>query len=267
MGIGYYLKLERFEGPLDLLLHLIKVNEIDIFQIDIFVLTTQYLEHLRVMEFDDLSHAGEFIEMAATLIEIKTRQLLPQTDQPGDVGDDEVEDPLKDLQKRLLDYETFRAASQFFAACPQVGVEIHTSHEWQRLSDSFSGVEGPLRGDPVSMVFLYEQVLKDFTERKPEIVHEAVTHRVGIAETIDKMIALLETVKFAVFQSLYKDFKSRYELIIHIMSVLEMSARGQAKLYQETVKGPLWVYKKDFEEALLPVKRNQNSIEVIHEAN
>lgn len=252
---GYYLRLEQFEGPLDLLLHLIRVNEIDVFNIDILLLSNQYLAHLRVLEFEDLAHVGDFLEMASTLLEIKSRMLLPNDADGVGTDDDSADDPLKDLQARLIEYETFRKASEFFEARPQLGVEIQTSSEWQRLEKVFEGVEAPLRGDPASMVILYEEVLKDFVERKPEVIVEAVTHRVGVQDTIQKLADLLKTVKFVMFQSFYKNYESRYEMVVHILAVLEMSRWGQAKVYQETLVSPLWVYLPDYDENLLPVKR------------
>jgi len=86
MTTQYYLKLEQFEGPLDLLLHLIRVNEIDIFNIDIFKLTQQYLAYLRILRYDDLADADGFIEVAATLIGIKTKLLLPGKERPDETG-------------------------------------------------------------------------------------------------------------------------------------------------------------------------------------
>ncbi len=257
MATGYYLRLEQFEGPLDLLLHLIRVNEIDIFNIDIFLLTTQYLNHLRVMEFDDLADAGDFIEMASSLVEIKSRMLLPTESikaSSEEVGED---DPLRSLQDRLIEYETFRKASEFFEAIPQLGVEIQSNHEWQRLVPLYEDIEGPLKGDSAALVILYEQILRDLKERKPEMIVEAVTHRVGVKETVDRLISVLEAVKFAIFQSFYREFESRYELVVSILAVLEMSRWGQAKVYQEELNGPLWVYRPDFDEELLPAKRLQ----------
>lgn len=253
---GYTLRLEHFEGPLDLLLHLIKVNEIDVFNIDILRLTSQYLEFLRVVEFEDLAHAGEFVEMAAALIEIKSMSLLPKDEHESSSGDEE-DDPKQDLQRRLIEYEMFQKASQFFNQLPQLGVEIQTNQEWRRLEPFYEDVMAPLKGDPVSMLVLFERSLSDLAERKPPVRVQAVTHRVGVEVIIEKLENLLKTVRFALFQALFKDFQSRYELVAHILAVLEMSRWGKANIYQENHCGPLWFFLPDFDEGLLPVNRLQ----------
>ena len=251
---GIFLKLDQFEGPLDLLLHLIKVNEIDIFNIDLLLLSNQYIRYLRHMEFSDLTDAGEFVDMAASLIEIKSKSLLP-SEESEQSEDEEKEDPAEDLKKRLLEYEMIQRAGEFFQGMPQLGVEIQSNREWKRLLPYYDELESPLTGDPASLIILYEQILKDFAERKPGAKVQAVTHKVGITDVMNKLKNLLDTVKFTLFQAFYRDFDSRYELVVHIMAVLEMSRWGEAKLYQEGSEGPLWVFKPDFDEALLPVNR------------
>src|ERR1700759_2248912 len=101
MSAEYFVKTDQFEGPLDLLLHLIRVHEIDIFAIDVLLLTQEHLSYLRLMRFDDLQQAGEFLEMAATLIEIKTRMLLPSDEKQAGKEGVEDDDPIKSLQERL----------------------------------------------------------------------------------------------------------------------------------------------------------------------
>ncbi|MCX6131701.1 MAG: segregation/condensation protein A [Proteobacteria bacterium] len=184
MTTQYYLKLEQFEGPLDLLLHLIRVNEIDIFHIDVFKLTQQYLAYLRILKYDDLSDAGEFIEMAATLIEIKTKMLLPgneNTDASAALTED---DPRYSLQERLLQYETFKRAATHLGIKPQFGVQIRSAMEWQRLLPMYQDIEAPLVGDTAALVILYEQMLRDLAARKPQAKVEAKTHMVTFEEKI-----------------------------------------------------------------------------------
>ena len=226
---GYYLKLDRFEGPLDLLLHLIKVHEIDVFNVDIFLLSTQYIKYLRTIEYRDLGDAGDFLEMAATLIEIKSRSLLP-VESVEATEDDPEEDPKLRLEERLIEYETFRNVAEHFRGMPQLGVDIQLSSEWQRLSPLYEDVEAPLKGDAASIVILFEQILREFADRKPTVKVEAVTHRVGVEETIQKLENLLETVKFALFQGFYKKFSSRYDLVVHFLALLEMVRWGRAKV-------------------------------------
>lgn len=251
MATGYYLKLEQFEGPLDLLLHLIRVNEIDILNIDIFLLTTQYLKYLRTLNYDDLADASEFLEMAASLIEIKTKMLLPGQEKNGsDDGDDE--DPRQSLQERLLAYEQFKRVAEFLAPRTRFHQVQMTSSEHKRLVPMFDDVEVPLEGDPHSLVILYEQMLQSLSERKPPAVVEAKMHMVTVEQKIEELSKLLETIKFALFQGFYKSFASRYELVVYILAALELSKSGRVKLYQQAVNGPLWIYTSSFDASQLP---------------
>lgn len=249
---NYFLKLDHFEGPLDLLLHLIRVNEIDVFNIDIYLLTTKYLEHLRLIDFRDLSEAGEFLEMAATLIEIKSKMLLPN-EHRGENGDEDDDDPRRTLQERLVEYEKIKSAAEFLASRPQLGVDIVPSNEWKRLESKYEHIEAPLYGDAATMVVVYEQILQEFSERKPVKVVEAKTHLVTVEEKINELQKLLETVQFALFQGFYKKFQSRYELVVYILAVLELCKWDKAHVYQTELLGPLWLYRADLSVNVLPL--------------
>ncbi len=259
MTTQYYLKLAQFEGPLDLLLHLIKVNEIDIFHIDIFKLTKQYLEYLRILKYDDLADAGEFIEMAATLIEIKTKMLLPGQEAKGEDGLLAEDDPRFSLQERLIKYEMIKRAAEHLGRKPQFGVQIRSSLEWQRLMPQYAEIEAPLEGDPAALVILFEQMLRELTERKPPVKHEAKMHTVTMEEKIIELGKIIESVNFALFQGFYKKFQSRYELVVYILATLELCKSGRFKVYQEVLNGPLWIYRSDLEPSQLPLQVHQES--------
>lgn len=253
MSSEYFVKLDRFEGPLDLLLHLIRVHEIDIFAIDIRKLATEYLNYLRLVRYDDLSEAGEFIAMGAQLIEIKSRSLLP-TEERKVVGEDgEEEDPVKTLQERLLQYEMIRRAAEWFSQTPQMGVEIQLSHEHERLAEVFKDVETPLEGDPARLIIMYEQILRDLADRKANKI-EATTHSITLEQTIERFSEYIKTVRYGMFQGLYNKFRSRYDLVVHFMAVLELSKQGDTKILQQDMLGPLWVYRADLDETLLPLR-------------
>lgn len=251
MASGYHLKLAQFEGPLDLLLHLIKVNEIDIFNIDVLLLTNQYLKYLRTLRYDDLADASEFLEMAATLLEIKTRMLLPgqENSDDNDMGDD---DPRQSLQERLIAYEQFKQAADFLSSRAQFGILQCGSSEHKRLWPKYESNEVPLRGDPHTLIILYEQMLSQLTERKPAVKVEAKTHLVTVEQKIEELGKLLDTLKFALFQGFYKSFASRYEMVVYALAALELSKSGRVKLYQQSTNGPLWIYRSDFDASRLP---------------
>ncbi len=253
MASHYFLKLDQFEGPLDLLIHLIKVNEIDIFNIDVFLLTEQYLKYLRILNYDDLGDAGEFLEMAATLIEIKTWMLLPHDEEKKRNEDGEEIDPRKSLQDRLIEYEKFRGAADHLSYMPQLGEQICTTREWERLMPLYEDIEAPLEGDAASLVVLYEQMLRDFAERKPPAKVEATTHLVTVEEKIAELSNLLEKLKFVLFQGFYDRFNSRYELVVHVLAMLELSKWGKIKIHQEQSNGPIWLHMADYDSSLLPI--------------
>ncbi len=252
MSSEYFVKLDRFEGPLDLLLHLIRVHEIDIFAIDILKLTSEYLGFLRLVKFDDISEAGEFIAMGATLIEIKSRGLLPTEERKVTNEDGIDEDPLKTLQDRLIQYELIRRAADWFLHCPQMGVEIQTGHEHVRLAEVFKDVETPLEGDPARLIILFDQVMRDLAERKASKI-EAKMHGITLEQTIERFAEYIETVKFGMFQGLYNKFRSRYDMLVHLMAVLELSKQHTLKIYQQDMMGPLWFYRADLDESVLPL--------------
>lgn len=252
MSSEYFVKLDRFEGPLDLLLHLIRVHEIDIFAIDIFRLTTEYLAYLRLVKFDDISEAGEFVAMGATLIEIKSRSLLPSEDRKVINEDGVEEDPLKTLQDRLLQYEMIRRAAEWFSQCPQMGVEIQTGHEHERLAEVFKDVETPLEGDPARLIIMFDQIMRDLADRKANKI-EAKTHGITLEQTIERFGEYIQTVRFGMFQGLYNKFRSRYDMVVHLMAVLELSKQHKLKIYQQDMMGPLWFYRYDLDETVLPL--------------
>ena len=254
MSAEYFVKTDQFEGPLDLLLHLIRVHEIDIFAIDVLLLTQEYLSYLRLMRFDDLQQAGEFLEMAATLIEIKTRMLLPSDEkQAGEEGVEE-DDPVKSLQERLLQYEMFRNAAEHFSQMPQMGVEIQPNNEWNRLMPLYEHIEAPLTGDAATLVVLYEQMLRSLAERKKS-KHTAMRHRITVEDTIEKVAKEIETTRFLLFQGIYNLLQSRDELVVHVMAMLELVKMKRVQVYQQELMGPLWMYSMDCDESVLPLGR------------
>lgn len=254
MTSEYFVRTTSFEGPLDLLLHLIRVHEIDVFAIDIFRLTREYLNYLRLMKFSDLQQAGEFLEMAATLVEIKTRMLLPHDEKARGEDGTVEDDPIRTLQERLLQYETFRNVAEHFSQMPQLGVEIQTNNEWARLEPLFEHIEAPLKGEAATLVVLYEQMLRELIDRKKSKV-SAKLNAVSLEETIEKMAAEIETSRFALFQGLYNRLQSRYELVVNIMAVLELSKMRRLKFYQQEMFGPIWIYRPDLDETELPLQQ------------
>lgn len=241
MSSNYFVKLEKFEGPLDLLLYLIKVNELEIFDIDLFKLTQQYLEYLRLMKFRDLGDAAAFMEMAASLCEIKSTHLIPSDKRAHLDTEIDEESQAMDLQQRLIDYDTFKSAALELEKKLKFDHFVGKNSEWKRLSEEYSDCEAPLRGDTSTLLILYEQMLGALSERRPTH-HKALKEQVTVAEVIQKIKDYIEQLRFCLFQELYSGFETRYELVANILAVLQLVRDRELKIHQETFLGPLWLY-------------------------
>jgi segregation and condensation protein A len=244
MATGYFLKLNRFEGPLDLLLYLIRLNEMDIFEVNLAQLAEQYLSHLRLIQFSDLKDASAFLVMGATLCEIKTRRLLPHSEKnegvDGQAGEIDLEAQLKE---RLLDYQKYREAGEFFSGMDkQTDIGYSPVGEWERLEKEYGDKVSPLYGEGAVLVVLYEQLLSALMERNPTRV-KTTKEMITIERVIEKMLESLKICEVFMFQSMYAEIKNRYELIAHILALLQLLKQvGNLRCYQDVQYGPLWVY-------------------------
>ena len=241
MGNGHFVKLERFEGPLDLLLLLIRQHELDIFQIDLVLLTNQYLSHLRLIAFRDLTEAADFVAMAATLVEVKSRRLLPQSPLAQTQDPSLEEDSAQSIEHRLIAYDTFRQAALALGKAAQGAPSIRSSLEYKRLEPSFSHGERPLRADPAGLVILYEQLLAELADRRPARV-TAVTESITLEQVLIKLKSLVDQTQVLLLQKLYGSFQSRYELVAYLIGALQLVRDQVLNLHQEELQGPIWLY-------------------------
>src|SRR5829696_7671783 len=162
---AYPVHLDNFDGPLDLLLHLIKRHEVNIYDIPITLITRQYLEYIDLMQEMNLDIAGEFLVMAATLIHIKSRTLLPR---PDPTQDDPEEDPREALMRRLLEHQKFKAAAELLH-----DREIQRSAQWARPDQALSDVVGDppepeVEVDLFSLMAAFRHVLER-TKARPKV--------------------------------------------------------------------------------------------------
>lgn len=243
MATGYFLKLNHFEGPLDLLLYLIKLNEMDIFEVNLAQLAEQYLSHLRLIQFSDLKDASAFLVMGATLCEIKTRRLLPNTEKKeGETQDNEI-DLEAQLKERLIEYQKYRDVGEFFSSLDKVTDATYSPvGEWERLESEYGDKVSPLYGDTAVLVVLYEQLLSALMERKTARV-KTNKELITIERVIEKMLEGLKACEVFLFQSMYGKIKDRYELIAHVLALLQLLKQVTTlRCYQDNEFGPLWVY-------------------------
>ena len=226
-------QLEIFEGPLDLLLHLIKKNEVSITDIPIATITEQYLATLELMQNLSLDVAGEFLVMAATLIHIKSRMLLPAGDDEGD--EDEGVDPHEELVRRLLEYQRYKEA-----AAELEQRDLLTRDVFVRSPTPTEEV-GP-RGFREVSVFELLGALKRIIDRLPkDTVHEVALDKITVRE---KMTLLLETLRAhgsVFFESLFVEVKSRVEVVVTFLAMLGLVKVRAIRIFQEEMAGPIMI--------------------------
>ena len=241
MNTAFLIKLEQFEGPLDLLLHLIKVNEIDIFEIDLLFLAGQYFAFLRLVNFRDLADAGDFLQIAATLIEIKSRRLIPREEKEDELLLPDQESTQQELKQRLLTLYCIKEATKFFQDRYLRSFNFH-NHEWQRLSSlpDFQ-VKATPRGDKWTLPVLYEQLLVAVATRK-EIVPQAKLQKIKIEIIMAEITERLTHTGFTSFQDFYQRIESRFVLVVYFIAVLEMAKSGQLMMHQEEISGTIWIH-------------------------
>lgn len=250
----YSIKLPVFEGPLDLLLHLIGEDKIDIYDIPIAQITHRYLEYLGLMKELNLEIAGDFLVMAATLIQIKSRMLLPADEI---APDEEPVDPRLELVNRLLEYQAFKAVS---IALKEMG---------ENWSDAISRVpENEDSGAEEVELSLFDLSLFDLMQAFKKILEKAPPELVSISketltvkDRISKIIQMLEEKETIKFEELFGDSSSRSVLIVTFVALLELLKLGLARVYQEQKFGQIWVLRAHPSEgSLVPENMETNPV-------
>jgi segregation and condensation protein A len=235
---AYTVKLERFTGPLDLLIHLIKKNEVNIYDIPISLITAQYLEYLQLIEELNLDVAGDFIVMAATLIHIKSRMLLPR---PDTSQEDPEEDPRELLVNRLLEYQKFKAAASLLHER-----ETLRSAQWQRPDQRVADIAGEdyeaeIEVDLFSLMAAFRAVL-DRARQRPKVAIPGA--QISIEERMEQLLARLSETEACGFEDLFADAHSRQDLIVTFLALLEMIRMALVRVFQAGMFGSIRVYKR-----------------------
>jgi len=233
-------RLDNFEGPLDLLLYLIRKNEVSIYDIPIALITAQYLDTIQLMQELDLDVAGEFLVMAATLIHIKSRMLLPRPETAAGV-DGEVEDPRDALIRRLLEHEKFKAAAGLLHEREQV-----RAAQWQRPDGRVAGIAGEdyepeLEVELFSLLSAFQAVV-DRAKVRPRVLlpPEQISIEVRIAQLLER----LSETQACGFDELFSDVEDRSGLIVTFLALLEMIRLKLVRVFQSASFGAIRVYKR-----------------------
>jgi len=234
----YPVRLINFEGPLDLLLHLIKKHEVNIYDIPISLVTQQYLEYLDLMQEMNLDVAGEFLVMAATLIHIKSRMLLPR---PDPSQEDPEEDPREALVRRLLEHQRFKAAAELLHE-----KEIQRSAMWHRPDGRVAEVVGEapepeVEVDLFSLMAAFRQVL-DRMRARPRVI--LPPEQIPIETRIEQLFERLSETEACGFEELFADVQTRAGMIVTFLALLEMIRLKRIRVFQQGAFGPIRVYKR-----------------------
>ncbi len=213
----YKVKLELFEGPLDLLLYLIKKSEIDIYNIPIAQVSQQYLEYIELMRSLDLNIAGEYLVMAATLMHIKSKMLLPREE--SEEEEEEEEDPRVDLVKQLLEYQKFKQAAAHLEKreIKQKDVFIRSASKIKKYRDQ----EGKVYFE--ASVFDLISAFSEVLERVPkEKFQEVIKDEFTVADKIHELLHRLMEKEIIYVNRLFKKAKDKIEIIAFFLAILEL---------------------------------------------
>jgi segregation and condensation protein A len=238
---AFPVKLESFEGPLDLLLHLIKKNELNIHDIPIALITQQYLVAIELMQEMNLDVAGEFIVMAATLIHIKSKMLLPRPETAAGVAGEAEEDPRDALVRRLLEHQKFKAAAGLLHEREQL-----RSAQWMRPDERVADIAGDdyepeLEVDLFTLLSAFQQVVLR-AKLRPKVL--LPPEQIPVEVRIDQLLARLSETEACGFEDLFADVNDRSGLIVTFLALLEMIRLKLVRVFQSGSFGPIRVYKR-----------------------
>jgi len=232
---NFRIELPNFEGPLDLLLHLIRKHELDILDLPISFITDKYLEYLGLMENLNLDVASEYLVMAATLAHIKSKTLLPRP--PEDQDDDELDehDPRAELIRRLLEYQKYKTVAADLGDRAIAGRDVFSRGTPPPTAD------GPAPLAQVS-VFKLLDALKKIAERvNATISLEVDAERMSIQERIGGLVDLLRERRRCRFDELFEDVSTSYDLVVTFLALLEMAKMRLASIYQTDHEEPIYL--------------------------
>ena len=240
----YKIKLDMFEGPFDLLLHLIDKNEVDIYDIPIAEITAQYLDYIAQMQELDLDIAGEFLVMAATLLAIKAKMLLPKPPKE-DVEDEDDLDPRTQLVRDLLEYKKIKEAAVCLENHYLSRQKLHNRDNDISLYSQMFGESNPLEGktlnDLTAAFYSVWQKIKD--EKTTISIKKNVISIGGMMDRIFHQVCQQPNgIKFI---SLMGDMQDKIHLIVAFMAMLELIKSNTVKIQQDEIFGDIYIYPQD----------------------
>ena len=227
--------IERFQGPLDLLLHLIRKQDIDIFDIPIARITEQFLRAIRAADQLELERAGDFIEMAATLVRIKAQMLFPRRGEPDE------DDPRAELVRRLLEYEHFREAAERMERAERTRARY--------FRKGFVPLRRPPPLSDAPLETRWDEVWEALTAMaarlaEPEPGYRYEARPVRMDEKIDYILDRLRGAARLEFSALVSPWGTRMHAVMSLLACLELAKRSELSLRQAAPFAPLWIYRR-----------------------
>ncbi|MGD8317098.1 MAG: segregation/condensation protein A [Myxococcales bacterium] len=232
---NFRIELPNFEGPLDLLLHLIRKHELDILDLPIAFITDKYLEYLGLLHGMNLDVASEYLVMAATLAHIKSKMLLPRPPEGQDEEDLEETDPRAELIRRLLEYQKYKTVAEDLGERAIAGRDVF-----------FGGTSAPVAEGPPPLaqvsVFKLLDALKKVAERtNATLALEVDAERITIQQRMGELVDLLRTRRRCRFDELFEGVSSSYDLVVTFLALLEMAKMRLASIYQTDHEEPIYL--------------------------
>lgn len=249
--MSYKIKLQIFEGPLDLLLYLVKKDHLNIYDIPIKEVTQQYLRYLNLMQLLDLNIAGEFLVMASTLMQIKSKMLLPQRDETQiEAQQEEEEDPRAELVRRLLEYEKFKEIAENLRQRESNQREVFKRPKGQLDKGLEDNKEVYFEASLFDLITAFSQALKDVPK---ELFYEVIKDEFTIEEKIHQILHLLLTSPHARLSELFRQAKNKMEIIVIFLSILELIRLKEILARQKELFGEIEISRN--RENILPYDR------------
>jgi len=227
------IRLDIFEGPLDLLLYLIKKEHLEICDIPIAQVVDQYLQFLELMKLLDINIASEYLVMAANLINIKSKMLLPQPEEPQE----SEEDPREELVRRLLEYEKFKEAADFLRK-----KEFERNRYFKRTTTEASSGEVYIEASIFDLISAFKSALKEIPK---DIFFEVVKDEFTVEDKIHDLLHLLLVKEKVSLDELFSSAKNKLEIVVIFLAILELIKLKELVAVQEELFGPILITRRE----------------------
>ena len=234
---NYSIKLDIFEGPLDLLLYLIKKNEIDIYNIPIALITEQYLGYLKMIKELNLDLAGEYLVMASTLIHIKSRLLLPASEEP----EEDEEDPRAELVRQLLEHKKFKDIAENLAGRPLLerDVFIRTAVLSEAIEKPTTDEEELIEASVFDLIEAFHRMISQMDKK---VLLEIDLEKLSLTDIINDVMDQLSVTRSITFDDLLKEKRDRRRIIYTFLAILELIKLRMIKAYQTSMFGVIRIF-------------------------